>query len=232
MGDMPLMTRTAPSSSTAPSASSSARCTARRACCSTMTAARPTRQRQVPVRRARHPVSRQLARLRVRRQGHRQRPHRPQAQAAGHRAALCARHDERGDPQHLLQPRHLRPRQGRLAGPLSPPKHWRGQKPSYDVVDADTGEVVFPAGAEDHAARAPTRRPRTASRTLLIPTEEIFGRYSAYDLINEKTGEIYIEAGDEVTAGEPRQARQGRHRRSSSCSTSTMSTPARGSATR
>ena len=35
---------------------------------------------------------------------------------------------------------------------------------------------------------------------MLIPTEEIFGRYSAYDLINEKTGEIYIEAGDEVTA--------------------------------
>jgi len=33
----------------------------------------------------------------------------------------------------------------------------------------------------------------------LIPTEEIFGRYSAYDLINEKTGEIYIEAGDEVS---------------------------------
>src|SRR3546814_4634214 len=36
--------------------------------------------------------------------------------------------------------------------------------------------------------------------TLLIPTEEIFGRYSAYDLVNEATGEIYIEAGDEVSA--------------------------------
>src|SRR3546814_9952881 len=35
---------------------------------------------------------------------------------------------------------------------------------------------------------------------LLIPTEEIFGRYSAYDLINERTGEIYIEAGDEVSS--------------------------------
>src|SRR3712207_1083350 len=34
---------------------------------------------------------------------------------------------------------------------------------------------------------------------LIIPTEEIFGRYSAFDLINEKTGEIYIEAGDEVS---------------------------------
>ena len=109
---------------------------------------------------------------------------------------------------------------------------WRGQKPNYDVVDADTGEVIFKAEREDHAARAPTRRPRTGSRTLIIPTEEIFGRYSAYDLINEKTGEIYIEAGDEVSAGEPREARQGRRQTSSSCSTSITSTPARGSATR
>ena len=35
-------------------------------------------------------------------------------------------------------------------------------------------------------------------QTLLIPTEEIYGRYSAYDLINEATGEIYVEAGDEI----------------------------------
>ena len=56
-----------------------------------------------PLRRARHPLPRQLARLRVRRQGHRQRPHRPQAQAAGHGAAARARHGQRGNPQHLLQ---------------------------------------------------------------------------------------------------------------------------------
>ena len=46
-----------------------------------------------PVRRARHPVSRLVARFRVRRQGHRQRPHRPQAQAAGDGAALRAGHE-------------------------------------------------------------------------------------------------------------------------------------------
>ncbi len=74
-----------------------------------------------PLRRARDPLPRQLARLRVRRQGHRQRPHRPQAQAAGHRAAPCARHVERGNPQHLLQPRQLH-RAARTAGrsPMSP----------------------------------------------------------------------------------------------------------------
>jgi DNA-directed RNA polymerase subunit beta len=45
----------------------------------------------------------------------------------------------------------------------------------------------------------PTRPPRTGSRTLLIPTEEVFGRYSALDLIDESTGRIYIEAGEEVS---------------------------------
>ncbi len=59
-----------------------------------------------------------LARFRVRRQGHRQRPHRPQAQAPGHGAAPCAGHDQRGNSQHLLQPRDLWSRQERLANPL------------------------------------------------------------------------------------------------------------------
>ena len=34
---------------------------------------------------------------------------------------------------------------------------------------------------------------------LLIPTEEIFGRYAANDVIDESTGRIWIEAGDEVS---------------------------------
>ena len=85
--------------------------------------------RQVFVRGARDPVSRLLARFRVRQQGPRLRPHRPQAEAAGHDPALCARkpchraaaggargagrdagarrnsrHGCRGDPQLLLRP--------------------------------------------------------------------------------------------------------------------------------
>uniref|UniRef100_UPI00286E3E1F DNA-directed RNA polymerase subunit beta n=1 Tax=Sandarakinorhabdus sp. TaxID=1916663 RepID=UPI00286E3E1F len=77
--------------------------------------------------------------------------------------------------------------------------NWRGQKPSFDVVNAETGEVIFPLGT-----KITPRMARKASTdglaTMLIPTEEIFGRYSAFDLINEATGEIYIEAGDELTA--------------------------------
>jgi len=54
MGDMPLMTKNGTSSSTAPSAHRSARCIARPASSSTMTAARP-REREIPLRGARHP---------------------------------------------------------------------------------------------------------------------------------------------------------------------------------
>src|SRR3546814_5854406 len=48
---------------------------------------------------ARDPLSRLVARFRVRRQGNRQRPYRPQAQAAGDVAALCVGHEFRGNPQ-------------------------------------------------------------------------------------------------------------------------------------
>ena len=79
------------------------------------------------------------------------------------------------------------------------PEQWRGQKPMFDVVNADTGEVVFPLG-QKVSPRAAKKAQNDGLKELLIPTEEIFGRYSAYDLINETTGEIYIEAGDEVSA--------------------------------
>src|SRR5579884_3475010 len=75
---------------------------------------------------------------------------------------------------------------------------WRGQKPTHEVVDADTGEVVFKANEKITPRRA-NQAAKDGLKNLIIPTEEIFGRYSAHDLINEKTGEIYIEAGDEVT---------------------------------
>ncbi|MDB5673205.1 MAG: DNA-directed polymerase subunit beta, partial [Sphingomonas bacterium] len=79
------------------------------------------------------------------------------------------------------------------------PENWRGQKPMFDIVDGKSGEVIFPAG-QKVSPRAANKAAKDGLETLLIPTEEIFGRYSAYDLINETTGEIYIEAGDEVTS--------------------------------
>ncbi len=77
-------------------------------------------------------------------------------------------------------------------------EQWRGQKPAFDIVDAKSGEVVFEAG-QKITPRAANKAEKDGLKSLIIPTDEIYGRYSAYDLINEKTGEIYIEAGDEVT---------------------------------
>ncbi|WP_375395257.1 DNA-directed RNA polymerase subunit beta, partial [uncultured Sphingomonas sp.] len=79
------------------------------------------------------------------------------------------------------------------------PANWRGVKPLFDIVDAKTGEVVFPLG-QKISPRAANKSAKDGLTELLIPTEEIYGRYSAYDLINEATGEIYIEAGDEIGA--------------------------------
>jgi DNA-directed RNA polymerase subunit beta len=78
-------------------------------------------------------------------------------------------------------------------------ENWRNQKPMFDVVDGKSGEVVFAAG-QKVSPRAANKADKDGLVELLIPTEEIFGRYSALDLINEATGEIYIEAGDEVSA--------------------------------
>jgi DNA-directed RNA polymerase subunit beta len=77
-------------------------------------------------------------------------------------------------------------------------ENWRGQKPSFDVVNGDTGEVVFPGGTKI-SPRVANKAGKDGLKSLLIPTEEIYGKYSAFDLINETTGRIYIEAGDEVT---------------------------------
>ena len=60
-------------------------------------------QRQAAVCRPRHPVSRLLARHRVRFEGCRARPHRPPPQDSGDEPADGARHGRRGDPVDLLQ---------------------------------------------------------------------------------------------------------------------------------
>jgi DNA-directed RNA polymerase subunit beta len=78
------------------------------------------------------------------------------------------------------------------------PDQWRGAKPSFALVDAKTGEEVFPAG-QKISPRAANKAEKDGLKNLLIPTEEIFGRYAANDMIDEKTGRIWIEAGDEVS---------------------------------
>ena len=75
---------------------------------------------------------------------------------------------------------------------------WRGSKPTFPLVNAETGEEVFPAN-QKISPRAANKAAKDGLETLLLPTEEIFGHYAARDMIDESTGRIYIEAADEVS---------------------------------
>src|SRR5215467_7429534 len=68
-----------------------------------------------------------------------------------------------------------------------------------DILDATTGEVALAAG-ERMTPRVARRLREEGLTNVLVPDEELIGRYFASDLINEQTGEIYFEAGDEITA--------------------------------
>src|SRR5256885_1090156 len=72
---------------------------------------------------------------------------------------------------------------------------WRGMKPNHEVVDADSGEVIFKANEKITPRRA-NQAAKDGLKNLIIPTEEIFGRYSAYELIKDTYGDIYIYAAD------------------------------------
>jgi len=79
------------------------------------------------------------------------------------------------------------------------PERIRGTRPAFDIVNAETGEVIFEAGKKV-TPRAVKQMIETGEvREILVPFERILGRYVAKDIINEETGEIWVEAGDELT---------------------------------
>ncbi|MBV8574485.1 MAG: DNA-directed RNA polymerase subunit beta, partial [Acetobacteraceae bacterium] len=89
-------------------------------------------------------------------------------------------------------------RAGGWATPYKP-ERWRGVKPDFPLIDADTGEEVAPAGTKISARQA-KRLQDNGLRTLLLSPEALIGRYLARDEVNMQTGEIYAEAGDELDA--------------------------------
>jgi len=78
-------------------------------------------------------------------------------------------------------------------------ERWRGVKPEFPLIDADTGEEVAPAGTKITARQA-KRLADGGLKTLLLSPEALVGRYLARDEVNVQTGEIYAEAGDELDA--------------------------------
>ena len=79
------------------------------------------------------------------------------------------------------------------------PERVRGTRPSYDLVNAETGEIITKAG-DKVTPRLVKQLAEQGDINLLLPFEKIVGRFVAKDIINEKTGLIYAEAGDEITA--------------------------------
>jgi DNA-directed RNA polymerase subunit beta len=77
------------------------------------------------------------------------------------------------------------------------PERWRGVKPEYALIDADTGEEIAPAGTKISARNA-KKFADAGLKTLLLAPEALTGKYLAKDLVNFQTGEIYAEAGDEL----------------------------------
>src|SRR5689334_718177 len=73
------------------------------------------------------------------------------------------------------------------------PEQFRG-KLSSDLIDADSGEVKLAAG-ERMAPRLARRLQEAGLQHVLMPNEDLVGRYFGQDLINEETGEVYFEAG-------------------------------------
>jgi len=79
------------------------------------------------------------------------------------------------------------------------PERVRGTRPSYDLVDAATGEVICKAGDKVTPRQVRDLIKEGKVTELLVPFDHIVGRYVAKDIINEETGAIYVEAGDELT---------------------------------
>jgi DNA-directed RNA polymerase subunit beta len=79
------------------------------------------------------------------------------------------------------------------------PERVRGTRPTYDIVDAATGEVIAEAGKKITPRAVKQLIDQGNVKEILVPFEQIVGRYVAKDIINEETGAIYVEAGDELT---------------------------------
>ncbi|MCW5699305.1 MAG: DNA-directed RNA polymerase subunit beta [Rhodospirillales bacterium] len=78
------------------------------------------------------------------------------------------------------------------------PERMRGVKLSYDLIDVHTGEQVAEMGAKLTPKFIRQLEERGLSE-ILVPDEDLLGRYVAEDIINEETGEIFVEAGGEIT---------------------------------
>ena len=73
----------------------------------------------------------------------------------------------------------------------------KGTKASFNLIDADSGEIVVEAGRKI-TARTVRQLADKGVKALKVMDEDLYGQYLAEDMIDPATGEIYAEAGDEL----------------------------------
>ena len=79
------------------------------------------------------------------------------------------------------------------------PERVRGTRPTFDLVDAKTGVMVAEAGKKVTPRAVKQLIDEASVSELLVPFDQILGKFVSKDIINEETGAIYVEAGDELT---------------------------------
>ncbi|WP_282077856.1 DNA-directed RNA polymerase subunit beta [Epibacterium ulvae] len=79
------------------------------------------------------------------------------------------------------------------------PERVRGTRPTYDLVDAGTGEIICEAGKKVTPRAVKKMIDEGNITELLVPFDHIVGKFVSQDIINEENGAIYVEAGDELT---------------------------------
>ncbi|WP_249696609.1 DNA-directed RNA polymerase subunit beta [Stappia sp. WLB 29] len=73
----------------------------------------------------------------------------------------------------------------------------KGTKASFNLIDADSGEIVVEAGRKI-TARTVRQLADKGVTALKVQDEDLYGQYLAEDMVDPSTGEIYAEAGDEL----------------------------------
>ena len=79
------------------------------------------------------------------------------------------------------------------------PERVRGTRPTEDLVDAKTGEIIAEAGKKVTPRAVKKLIEEGSVKDLLVSFDSIVGKFVARDIINEENGAIYVEAGDELT---------------------------------
>jgi len=73
----------------------------------------------------------------------------------------------------------------------------KGTKPTYALVNADTGKVVVEVGKK-LTPRLISQLEEKGLKDLRVSDEQVLGSYVAEDIVNMETGEIYLDAGEEL----------------------------------